>query len=67
MEHIFEKNAFLYPVKNNEPDMSNYEYDTQKGYWINIRTNILLINDKNGPRPQSKKCDQETGEDRKSE
>ena len=67
MEHIFEKVAFVYPLKSNQPILDGYEFDIQKGYWVNSETHTLLINDPNGPKPQSKKCDQETGEDKKGD
>ena len=67
MKNILEQYAFYYPNTKTNPDMSNYSYNEEKGYWINKKTDIVLIKEQDGPQPQSKKCDHETGEDRKGE
>ena len=66
MKHILLQKVFNYfftePQRN-----KGYYYDEDKGYWVNKKSKIALMLENNGPKPDTKKCDVETGEDRKGE
>ncbi len=65
-KHILLEKAFIYPLPKKEPDMAGCIFDSQAGYWkMEDKTPFILAADR--PRPQSKKCDIETGKDRKGE
>ena len=66
-EHLLLAKAYIYPLPKSEPILDGCEFDDKKGYWINIQNDMPFIFDEKGRRPQSKKCDNETGEDQKGE
>ncbi|OFZ30948.1 MAG: hypothetical protein A2057_15710 [Ignavibacteria bacterium GWA2_35_9] len=64
---VIEK-AFKYTPGTIGDDIPNvYIYDEVQGYWINSKSKTPMMFDNNGPRPQTKKQDVETGEDQKGE
>lgn len=66
-KHILLDKAFIYALPKSESDMSGCSFDAQAGYWKIDEDESPCILDINRPRPQSKKADVETGEDRKGE
>lgn len=66
-KHILLDKAFIYPLPKSEPDMSGCSFDYSAGYWKIDEDESPYILNNNRPRPQSKKADVETGEDRKGE
>lgn len=66
-DHILLRKAFIYELPRKKTKMKGYTYDGEKGFWIVNSTKMPFVNHPNGPRPQSKKCDVETGEDQKGE
>ncbi|MFV9646770.1 MAG: hypothetical protein ACNYWU_13180 [Desulfobacterales bacterium] len=66
-KHILLDKAFIYPLPKSESNMSGCSFDAQAGYWKIDEDESPCILDSNRPRPQSKKADVETGEDRKGE
>lgn len=65
--HLLLEKAYIYPIDREEADLSNYEFDAIKGYWINCETLEAFILEPAARKPRSKKCDRETGEDQKGE
>ena len=60
--------AFKYGVGSSKIDIpTNCRYNTAAGYWINDMTKMPMVLDPEGIKPRTKKCDIETGEDRKGE
>lgn len=66
-EHILLEKTFRYPESKVDPMPQNCTYNTKKGYWIKNDTAEALMLSDDPRRPQSKKCDIETGEDQKGE
>ncbi len=66
-EHILVEKAFRYSEPTVEPVPINCTYQMKKGYWINNSTGEVMMLSSDQQRPQSKKCDRETGEDQKGE
>lgn len=66
-KHILIEKAHLFYDKKKENNMELHRYDSEKGYWKNLKTNCASINDESFKRPATKKCDIETGEDKKGE
>lgn len=66
-KHLLLEKAYIYPLERDEANLSDYLYDTEKGYWLNKETQGAFILEPSARRPQSKKCDRETGEDQKGE
>lgn len=66
-EHILLEKAFRY----NEPSELTmpkwFVFDEKRGYWIDSKTNEVMMLMKERPILQTKKCDRETGEDQKGE
>ena len=56
--HILLEKAYIYPLPKSKPEMDGCSYKEHLGYWVI---------DQSRPKPQSKKSDQETGEDQKGE
>lgn len=65
--HILIEKANLFSDKRKENNLDFHQYDSDKGYWKNIKTDLASINDALFMRPATKKCDIETGEDKKGE
>ena len=68
MPHLLITKAFSYKLpKKDETLIKHYTYNENKGYWINAKTGVPMIADSTSHKPQTKKEDIETGEDRKGE
>ncbi len=65
--HIILEESFKYDLPKKENIPNNYQYSEEDGFWRNITNSIPLIEDSDGPKPQTKKQDVETGEDRKGD
>ena len=66
-EHIILEKAKRYN-QSNKPVISNEcAYDSQRGFWIDNTSNTAMMKNDSCPKPTSKKCDVETGEDQKGE
>lgn len=66
-KHILEKKAFVYDLPRTDPDMTGYEFEDDKGYWVNKNSKKPSIEDPQFAAPRTKKADIETGEDKKGE
>lgn len=65
--HILLEKAYIYPLPKSKPEMDGCSYKEHLGYWVIDKSNTPFIFDQSRPKPQSKKSDQETGEDQKGE
>jgi len=65
--HLLLEKAYVYPIKEEEINLEEYNFNTIKGYWVNKKSFQPLILDSSVQKPRSKKCDRETGEDQKGE
>lgn len=66
LEHILIESATKFDLtKNNENALDSAYYDKICGYWVDKISKSAWINNPNRPKPTSKKCDIETGEDKK--
>lgn len=65
-KHILSEKAYIYKLTRNKIKMQNYLYDDIKGFWI-TKEGIPCMEYDNFPKPTTKKCDIETGEDQKGE
>lgn len=66
-QHILLEKAHCYPAPSVIPVPENYTFAEQSGYWRNNFTGEIMMLSSDPQRPQSKKCDRETGEDQKGE
>jgi len=66
-EHILLENANRYVAPALTPLPDNHLYDKKRGYWIHNSTGEAMMLSDDPQKPQSKKCDIETGEDQKGE
>ena len=67
MKHILMKLATRRPYTS-IPEIGNrVEYDSKKGYWMANQTPLVLSEEFLNGGQNTKKCDQETGEDQKGE
>ncbi|MFT9497537.1 hypothetical protein [Anaerosolibacter sp.] len=66
-EHILKEKAFTYDLPRTLPTMEGYEFNDEKGYWVNQTNSQPCIEDPLFAAPRTKKADIETGEDRKGE
>lgn len=66
-EHILLEKAFRYTEPLGIQIPPEYIFNEERGYWVNRKTNEIMMQMKDRPIPQSKKCDRETGEDQKGE
>lgn len=64
--HILIQNVKKYRKSNNLSSLKDFNYDMGAGYWKS-HSGQSLMHSENALRPQSKKNDIETGEDRKGE
>lgn len=65
--HLLLKKAFIYDLPRKSPEINDGFYDEKKGYWVLDESQMPVVSDKQRPKPQTKKADVETGEDRKGE
>lgn len=65
--HLLLQKAYIYPLPKEQTSPKDCTYDHQKGYWVQKLTGQALVTLKDHPRLVTKKCDIETGEDRKGE
>lgn len=67
MKHLFLEKIFRYDANKREKGcLEGYDYNSKLGYWVDKLMNPC-IDDTNFIKPQTKKCDIETGEDKKGE
>ncbi len=68
-EHILVSKAKRYDVSKAKTEPVSCTFLQKLGYWIDDVSGIpmMLIDDPNRPKPQTKKYDVETGEDQKGE
>lgn len=66
-KHILTEKAFTYDLPRTAPNMSGYEFNDEKGYWVNQSSKKPSIEDPLFAAPRTKKADIETGEDKKGE
>lgn len=66
MKNLVIEKAFRYNEKTDSSINIDAIYNEKLGFWI-AEESIPLIESNNIFKPQSKKCDVETGEDRKGE
>lgn len=66
-KHILLDKAYVYDIVEKELIPHECTYDRVSGLWrVNATGDIMMIGDY-ARKPQSKKCDIETGEDQKGE
>jgi len=65
--HLLLKHASTYERFNGSLAPEGCEYDAHIGAWVLEGTDVLFVDTPDRKRPQTKKEDIETGEDRKSE
>jgi hypothetical protein len=65
-DHILLKYATTYEIPNISFAPKDCHYDEKIAAWIVNNTGEIYINS-DGPKPETKKCDIETGEDQKKE
>lgn len=66
-QHILLESAYFYPEPVEVPSPQGCTFAEKSGYWINNNTGEAMMLSNDPRRPQSKKCDRETGEDQKGE
>ncbi|MDD3503426.1 MAG: hypothetical protein PHE63_05015 [Eubacteriales bacterium] len=66
-KHILTEKAFVYELPRTAPNMAGYEFNDEKGYWVNQNSKKPSIKDPSFAAPHTKKADAETGEDKKGE
>ncbi len=67
MKHLFLEKIYRFDTNKKKKDnLADYLYNSKLGYWIDKKFNPC-ITDVNFAKPQTKKCDCETGEDKKGE
>lgn len=66
-EHILIEKAYRYPAPIEKPTPKDCTFQENHGYWVNNSTGEVMMLSNDPRRPQSKKCDLETGEDQKGE
>ncbi len=66
-EHILLEKSFVYdsPERSLTPD--NCHYDRESGFWRMDKTEEVMMISDYAEKPETKKCDVETGEDQKGE
>lgn len=65
--HLLLERAYIYPLPKKPSQPDDCTFDHEKGYWVFNRTGQPLVTLEDHPRLETKKCDVETGEDRKGE
>lgn len=66
-QHILLEKAYCYPEPTGTLKPENCTFAEKNGYWKNNTTGEIMMLSNDPRRPQSKKCDRETGEDQKGE
>lgn len=66
-QHILIERAQSYEIPKGDLSPRNCTYQSQSGYWITNDTNEVLMTTNRAPESVTKKCDRETGEDKKGE
>ncbi|MFV0399617.1 MAG: hypothetical protein ACK5LX_03235 [Oscillospiraceae bacterium] len=66
-QHILLEKAHCYPNPTETPMPEGCTFAEQNGYWTNNSTGEIMMLSDDPHRPQTKKCDRETGEDQKGE
>ncbi|MGL4874948.1 MAG: hypothetical protein ACRC30_09905 [Clostridium sp.] len=67
MKHLFLEKIFKYNTGDRKKgDLRGYSYNSKLGYWIDEVMSPCITNT-NFIKPQTKKADVETGEDKKGE
>jgi len=68
-KHVLVRRAYVYPERRQPKAPEGCRYKEEVGAWFIGDTNEALVASKkpNKPRPTTKKCDVETGEDNKGE
>ena len=66
-KHILIEAATRFDLGSNSNNdaLKDATYDRISGYWIENDTSTPLMKNPNRPKPTTKKCDIETGEDKK--
>lgn len=59
--------AYIYPLPKDPTPPKGYTFNSARGFWVSDDNSQPMVMMKNPPAPQTKKCDVETGEDRKGE
>ncbi len=67
MKNLIIGKAYIYEESPSIKTCQNIHYDDSLGFWIVNDENIPLVESDSSYSPQSKKCDVETGEDKKGE
>ena len=65
--HLLLEKAYVYPINQEQVNFTGYNFNVQKGYWVNDTSMQPLVLNPLVQKPRSKKCDRETGEDQKGE
>jgi hypothetical protein len=64
-DHLFLEKAYIFPLPKGPSLPKDCTFNHPKGYWIHNETSQALVTLKNHPKLVTKKCDIETGEDKK--
>jgi hypothetical protein len=65
--HILLDKAYIYPSPKIPSEPVGCNFNHEKGYWVLNGSSKPLVMQKDHPKLETKKCDIETGEDRKGE
>ncbi len=65
--HLLLEKAYIYPLPKDPTPPFGCTFDTDKGFWVSDKNAQPLVTLKDHPKLETKKCDVETGEDRKGE
>lgn len=65
-KHILEEKAYTYELPKRNDKIKGAFWNDEKGFWVTKSGNPCM-EDKKFPKPTTKKCDIETGEDQKGE
>lgn len=66
MKHVLIENSTTFSTSKERKPIFEGQYDTSKGYWTKQDGSAIIL-DKDFKDDNSKKCDIETGEDKKGE
>ena len=66
-KHILLEKAYRYPEPQGSLEPEGCTFSEQSGYWVKTNTDKPMVRSDDPKKPQSKKCDRETGEDQKGE
>jgi len=65
--HLLLEKAYIYPLPEDPTPPDGCTFDVDKGFWVSDTTSQPMVTLKYHPKLETKKCDVETGEDRKGE